>query len=346
MKLLSFTDAMKIAHQEKHVHALLGNGFSRACRNEIFAYDALFNRADFKKLSPSCRQAFEALKTTDFEVVIRALKQASALARVYLPEDKAISKMMFADAEKLREVLVSAIADSHPAWPGEIDREGYKACKSFLAHFERVYTANYDLLLYWAYMQDEIPPDLECDDGFRRPDSGDEEYVSWEVDNSHDQRVFYIHGALHLFDSGPELQKYTWKNTGIRLVDQIRAALKASKFPLFVSEGTSDEKLIRIKHSGYLHRALASLPKISGSLVIYGLSLAVNDEHILRLLEKGRISNLFISVFGDPDGQQNKSMIARAKKLAGTRTTLIKAGRKLPPLNLHYYDAETANVWG
>lgn len=61
------------------IHALLGNGFSRACRDDIFAYGALFDRADFSALSTSAREAFDALSTHDFEIVVHTLRQAARL---------------------------------------------------------------------------------------------------------------------------------------------------------------------------------------------------------------------------------------------------------------------------
>src|SRR2546423_14725483 len=131
--------------------------------------------------------------------------------------------------------------------PRDISAESYAACKTFLAHFNRIYTLNYDLLLYWAFMQDEIEPSLSCDDGFRTPDDGPADYVTWEPDNAYDQqKIYYMHGALHIFDAGAEIQKYTWRNTGIRLVEQIRNALQRNLYPLFVAEGESLQKLARI----------------------------------------------------------------------------------------------------
>jgi len=284
-------------HNSGHIHALLGNGFSRACKNDIFSYDALFERADFSGLSDHCKGAFEALGSTDFEFVIKSLQQAASLINLYRSDQKNLAEVLASDALKLREVLVSAIAGSHPNWPGEISNAAYASCKTFLANFERVYTLNYDLLLYWAYMQDEIVPQLDCDDGFRKPYTGREEYVSWEVENSHKQKLYYLHGGLHLFDSGDELQKYTWVNTGLRLTEQVRDALAHGKYPLFVSEGSSEQKLERIKHSGYLHRALANLPSIGSLLVAYGVSFAENDEHILRLIENGKVTTLAVGIY-------------------------------------------------
>jgi hypothetical protein len=345
IKIVDFNAAIEQAHKTGHVHALLGNGFSRACRDDIFSYGALFDRADFTDLSPYCRAAFDALGTTDFESVIKALKSASILLATYEPEASDLAEIMNSDAEQLREVLVKAIAGSHPSWPGEISPEAYAACRRFLANFERVYTLNYDLLLYWAFMQEEIEPHLDCDDGFRHPDEP-QEYVTWEVENSFDQKIYYLHGALHLFDAGSELQKYTWCNTGVRLTDQVRAALADSKYPLFVSEGTSAEKLERIKHSGYLHRGLASMPKISGSLFVYGLSFSDNDGHILRMIEVGKIGNLYVGIFGDPSDAHNAAIVARTLKLVDSRKARSIGRRRTQELVVTFFDAQSAKAWG
>lgn len=344
--LLTFHECLSTARESGNIHALLGNGFSRACRNDIFSYAALFDRADFAGLSPHCRTVFDALGTTDFEVVIKSLNAAASILETYSATNTALTAVLREDAIKLREVLVSAIAGSHPEYPGEISTTSYQACKTFLANFKRVYTLNYDLLLYWAFMQEEVEPQLECDDGFRHPDSGPEEYVTWEVENSHEQKIYYFHGALHLFDAGAELQKYTWKNTGVRLKQQIRAALASSKYPLFVSEGTSQEKLERIKHSGYLHRGLASMPSVTGSMFVYGLSFAQNDEHVMRMLEIGKIAKLFVGVYGDPTTRENKEMMSRAIKVADSRKARTLGRRRTQDLEVHFYDAQSANVWG
>ena len=75
-------------------HLLLGNGFSRACRDDVFNYGALFERADFNSLSPLAREAFGILSTTDFEVVMRALKSAAQLLRAYAPSHPEIAADM------------------------------------------------------------------------------------------------------------------------------------------------------------------------------------------------------------------------------------------------------------
>src|SRR6202035_1072609 len=134
------------------------------------------------------------------------------------------------------------------------------------------------------------------DDGFRTPNEGSTDFVSWDIEKTDSQNLFYLHGALHIFDAGSELQKFTWINTGIKLIEQIRNALDDKKFPLFVSEGTSSEKMDKIMHSNYLSRGMRSFSKIGGNLFIYGHSLADNDKHILNLIPKSKIKRLFVSL--------------------------------------------------
>lgn len=335
---ISYTDvrAMVADSQPK---LLLGNGFSRACRNDIFSYDSLFESANFGALRPEARAVFDALNITDFEIVMKALLDAATLVRVYEPAQQDLAASFHTDAEGLKEVLVHAISDNHPSFPGEIEPPQYQACKHFLETYDRVYTLNYDLLLYWAYMQHELEPELRCDDGFRTPEAGPEDYVTWEIENTNTQKIFYLHGALHLFDVGVELQKYTWINTGERLIDQIRNAFNDGKYPLFVAEGESRAKMKRIKHSDYLSRCYRSFAAIGGDLVVFGHSFSENDDHILKLITRQRTNRLFVSLFGDPDSESNRLIVRRSMEFAEQRP-------QRRPLEVIFFDAFSANIWG
>lgn len=338
-KLITFAEAIKQAGERKR-HILLGNGFSRACRNDLFAYDALYARAE-DTLTPSTRKAFDALETTDFESVMRALKQAALLVAAYLPKDKALAKRLREDANKLRDILATVIAQNHPDRPNSIKDKEFAACRKFLRHFENIYTLNYDLLLYWALMHDhDGGPPIECNDGFRQPDDGPQDWVEWEVSGV-SQNIFYLHGALHVFDAGAEIQKYTWCNTGIALVDQIRKALAADHYPIYVAEGSSESKMKRIQHSAFLSRAYRSLASIGGTLFLYGHSLAASDDHILRLIGKGKVENLFVSIYGGLDTKENKHVVARARALIDMR----EKSQRRNALTVHFFDAASASVW-
>lgn len=337
MALQSFQKALGQVKGGKPPHLLLGNGFSRACRDDIFSYASLFARADFGQI-PRAAEAFDALDTQDFEVVMDALHKAAQLVSVYAKTDTALAEALAHDAEKLKDVLVSAIAENHPDHPFEIPTEQYANAKAFLAHFDRKFTVNYDLLLYWTVMQSHVTPDVPCDDGFRKSELGTGEYVSWEPENTNYQNIYYLHGALHIFDSQVEVQKYTWAGTGVRLIDQVREALDKGLYPLFVAEGESSKKWARIRHSDFLDKTYRSLMRLGGTMFLYGHSLAENDDHILRGITKSKISQIFVSIYGDPDSPNNKRILKRAERMATDR-------KKGPKLEVAFYDSSTARVW-
>ena len=334
--LLTFETALERTSTKPHL--LLGNGFSRACRNDLFAYDALFARAK-NQLRPRIMSAFTALDTTDFETVMRGLRQTELLVKAYSPKAKKLARRLRHDADSLREVLAEVIASNHPERSLTIPDDQFRSCRAFLKHFAKIYTLNYDLLLYWTLMKDDIDElSLKCDDGFRQPDDGPREYVVWDLNDPGQQNVFYMHGALHVFDAGDEVQKYTWSNTGIALIDQIREALDTGRYPIYVSEGTSKSKLDRIMHSSYLARGFRSMSQIGGSLFVFGHSLQENDEHVLKCIRDSKVSTVYVSIFGDPSSQENQAIMSRA-------LSLLSGRRGRQEREVSFYDATSAAVW-
>jgi len=189
-EISTYADALRNAQTTgRPLHLLVGNGFSRALRNDIFSYSALFERADFSALPRTARDSFERLETTDFETVMRALKNAAVLLNLYAPQDADTQQRMQSDAGALREVLAATIAQNHPAGPFEVDEHQYTCCRAFLSPYRSIYTLNYDLLLYWSLMHEQAGPNIECDDGFRKPDDPEAPYVTWEVEHTQKQNM-------------------------------------------------------------------------------------------------------------------------------------------------------------
>lgn len=347
--IMSFDEAMASSTSKKHL--LLGNGFSIALKPDIFSYNALFEDANFDKV-PHAREVFDLLGTRDFETVIKALLDTAAVLPAYEGVPPDLIAKLTADAEAIKTILVDAIAGRHPDRPYDIDDAQYANCRAFLNRFTEnkghIYTLNYDVLLYWAMMHDDEKIDdlgYMCDDGFRAPDDDAEDdfadFVTWQESNK--ATVHYLHGALHLFDAGYELQKYTWSRTDRAIVDQVRAALNVNRYPLFVSEGDSTSKLTKITHSAYLHKSLRSLESVTGSLYIYGHSLADNDSHIWKVIEDGRISRVLVSLYGDPSTLGNQQVIARAQQMSANRQARTGGYRSL---DVAFFDAGSAKVWG
>jgi hypothetical protein len=352
--ILTFDVAIEQSAHFKKRHLLLGNGFSIACRPKIFTYGSLFERADFS-LAPRLPAVFDAVGTTDFEYVIKMLEDASRVVPVYSSAAAEAAGEMAADAAALKDILLQTVANNHPKIPNEIADEQFGACRKFLSYFlgadnknGKVYTLNYDLLLYWTLMHADIalddPIDLATNDGFGRDEDTAREYVNWMGESgAHGQRVHYLHGALHLFDAGAELQKFTWVNTGKPLLEQAREAIEANKFPLFVAEGKSSQKLAKIKHSAYLHHSYKSfseqMAQSTDALFIFGHSLADNDQHILKKIARGKIAQVYVGLYGDPESAGNK-------KISDSAAALARSRDKSVPLNITFFDAASAQVWG
>lgn len=363
--MISFNDALAATENRKR-YLLLGNGFSISLFPDCFSYASLFQEAKDKGLfekTPELEAAFEILGTIDFEFVMEGLKVATKLAPLYGYDATKMAK----HGELLKEVLVETIAGRHPARPNEITEEQYDACRTFLRYFigvnrgsarGKIYTLNYDLLLYWAVLHDIVQidwagekvairqdPALDHDDGFRAPEADyDAEYVAWDqFSASHDQTVSFIHGAMHLYERGPELAKLCWERSGNKpLMDQIRAALDEAKYPLFVSEATTDIKLARINRSAYLSKSLRSFDGCCGTkkaaLFVVGHSLADNDAHVLNRIPHGKIAQVFVSLFGDPENEKNKAIRAKAESWRALR-------HERYPLDVDFIDANTLNIW-
>jgi len=338
MTLRSFQDCIKESSDLRHI--LLGNGFSRACRDKIFSYDSLFDAADWKGADKRIKEAFDAINTRDFEQVMELLELCSSLSKAYDIPPK-IRNEMKADAELLRKVLVDTLARHHPTNPSEINDSEYQACQNFLSHFERIYTINYDLLLYWTVMKGK----RVHDDGFRDPFEGDsedyleEDFVEWKnFDNS--QTIYYLHGALHLFLAEAALKKYCWSRTGIKLKDQILKSLEARHYPLIVAAGRSEQKLSKIQRSNYLGHGFRSIRKIGGSLFLYGLSLGEKDAHIAQQIAGNtKLKKMYVGLFGDPSSKANQELIKNA-----TIATEVNRFRK-KKIGLEFYDSASAKVW-
>jgi hypothetical protein len=359
-KLISFQDAIQQTEGEKR-HLVLGNGFSIACRPDIFCYDTLFEQADFTN-SSQAKELFDILGTRDFEEVINTLEKSSQIIPIY---DKSLQRLvnsLTVDAKTIKHLLVDTVASNHPSRPNNILDKEFWACRKFLSHFLdkdsckrcSVYSLNYDLLLYWVLMhkKEKDPFNFTFDDGFNRDleelrADGEAELspdVTWQgATQSHRQNIHFLHGALHLYDEGSQLRKYTWIDTGVVLTGQARYSIEKGFFPLFVSEGTSEKKMDKILHSAYLHKCYRSLVANtnikSANFYTYGYSFSSNDDHISRRFEEGKFKNLYVGLYGNIGDKANQLIVQKIEALKAARPSRY-------PLEVSYYDASTANVWG
>jgi hypothetical protein len=193
-----------------------------------------------------------------------------------------------------------------------------RACAAFLKEYldgtGHVFFTNYDLLLYWVLMnnQEQI---LNIIDGFGREriDDGDEygskpEYgdLEWGP-NQADQHVHYVHGALHIFDTGVSIEKEIYKDNDY-LLTNIKKRIDNKEYPVFVTEGDGKQKLEHIFHSPYLEYCYKKISTITGSLVVFGFGFGKYDEHIIEAINKAakqnkpnRLWSVYVGVYTEKD---------------------------------------------
>lgn len=323
MTLPTYDEALSLVTDRGPISVLLGNGFSRACRDNIFNYANLYESAEFGEREHVLRALFRAFDTYDFEAVARSLTTASTVVRAYFPESPLLDELQ-QDLGKLKEALIDVISRTHPGRPDLISVNEYLSARIFLSRFDQIFTLNYDFLLYWARLRETPGQAWRTDDGFR--------FGRW-IDGNTKQNVHFLHGALHIIDGQIHIDKLHYAER-YPLINQVRESLEEGKFPLFVSEPSAKKKLQKIVRNPYLKACYTALGKIRGTLVILGHSLDDNDSHIFEKIRGSAVSSVLVSIYGDENSDSNRRVKANATAFMGKQEC-----------DVSFFDASTANPW-
>jgi hypothetical protein len=346
MKLETFDDVLASIkkHPDRKFHLLLGNGFSIAYDSAIFSYNALHDfitALDDKDLSIILR----VFETRNFEVVMRQLDAFSALIAAF-GGDPQLKKKVDAASAKLKTSLLKAVKALHPEHVFKIPEKQSEACSRFLKIFldskGGIYSTNYDLLLYWVLMRNSIVNhvdgcgrELENAGEFVPPEEQVWSELTWGKNRS-EQNVFYLHGALPLFDNGVAVIKEEYDEYNY-LLEKISARMEKGEYPIFVTAGDGKQKLGHIRHNQYLTYCYDRLCEIEGSLVTFGFSFGSYDEHIIAAINRAakqgkkasrRLWSLYIGVYSNEARKHIEEISGRFK------------------CKVHLYDAKTVKVWG
>jgi hypothetical protein len=334
---LSFESALADATKRRYpLSVVLGNGFSRAFSDE-FGYGTLRDVAQMPDLAVSKDRLFEQAGSDDFETVINRLQQSACLINLYEPDNTGLCRALRDDAEVVKHGLADALIAIHPLSAWKIDDEKYQAARNFLSPFRRIFTLNYDLLLYWTVLQRNLsPPSVVVKDGFGR--TGQSALTWSHPGRADEQEIFYLHGAMHLYVQQHRVRKIEVPKG--RIVDRLRSNLEAGRYPLVVTEGSSQDKALRIGRSAYLTYCHKRLARSAGALFIHGMAMSDNDQHILDAIARSRIDALYVGLHGGPSVAQDNAR-TKARELVRLRKTT--GGRAL---RLVFYRSETASVWG
>jgi len=331
--------------KDRKVNLLLGNGFSRAYDNSIFSYNALGAFIETTD-DPLLQKIFSATKTKNFEQIMQQLDNFCVFAKVF-SADKTIIESVNEGRFRLKKSLIKAVKELHPEHIFKIPDENIDKCSDFLHYYlasdGNIISTNFDLLLYWVLVKKLKD---ECNDGFGRDVEYPDEYhpdnqpdvseLRWEKKEK--QNIFYLHGALHLFDEGVEIVKEEYESN-LCLLEKIEKRMESKNYPIFVTAGNAEEKMHNIVHNKYLSNCYDRLSTISGSLITFGFNFGDYDSHIISGIKAASavsrykndeepLLSLYIGVYSDSDLEHIKS---------------IK--HKFKCKKVEIYNAKSANIW-
>jgi hypothetical protein len=239
--------------------------------------------------------------------------------------DEEQSQLLMADAKVVREALVNAVRAAHPAHRDNI-KDVIPRCREFLTPFSKVFTTNYDLILYWVMINSDRLGDgfyqASDADGFRGPFQEDARC-----------NVYNIHGGLHLFlrDDGGTEKRLAGADGGI---DAIAKTISEDKrYPIYVTEGTTQAKQKSIASVPYLLRCYQRLKESSGCFFVYGHSADDTDAYIYNALFRSNISHLYYCIY-------DQSKLA---ELDGRLANYQKSNKS--NVGYTFVDSTSAGVW-
>jgi Domain of unknown function (DUF4917) len=270
-------DWASIKSKYRRADLLLGNGASCAVWAG-FSYGSLLNASNLGK---NDKKLFSELDTVNFEEALERLKIAQFVCK---QSGHAIAaKDLASRYTTIQAGLIKTVNSNHVSWLDAKRNGSLVAMATELKNYGRVFTTSYDLLLYWAINQD--PKALG--DGFGK--TGFEDRVSTAT------TVYFLHGALHLQSNRVATTKLKYQPQ--QSINQVLTATQ--KLPLFIAEGTADQKVAAISRSPYLSAVSAKLQTrpASGKLVVFGQALAAQDQHITDAIKKSRVTKIAFAIY-------------------------------------------------
>ncbi|ELL7787628.1 DUF4917 family protein [Cronobacter sakazakii] len=274
---------------------LLGNGASIAVSPDL-DYGSLLAYARRAGLfTDDVNRLFNFFRTSDFELILRLVWQASNVnSSLQIPDNRTHQAYL-----RVRDCLIQAVRDVHPEYEQVSDQ--LPNMYQFLKRFDTVLSLNYDLLVYWTmtYGFDIRDGHLfkDCFLGNRMFDD-----AWWRFRDPLFERtntlVFYPHGSLALCRNVVE-QEFKIHNAGEGLLEAILEQWCSEQVvPLFVSEGTMQQKVSSIQNSYYLSTVYREvLTSQRSTLTLLGWGLGEHDRHILKRMRGTGIQRVAVSVY-------------------------------------------------
>jgi hypothetical protein len=314
---------------------ILGNGASIAF-DQRFRYSSLLARAKENGLiSTDVQQVFSHLDTVDFELVLRMLWHSNMINNALDISDDRTKEAYIS----VRRALIDIVREIHVEYDDV--KDSLQLASSFMRQFSTIGSLSYDVLVYWAILKGNEQIDThrfkDCFvNGHFRED--------WEELRTNippcekTTIVSYPHGNLAI-----AVDIY---GTEVKISSDLHEPLLESVFyrwtngdlaPVFVSEGTTIQKLSSISRSHYLSTVYHQiLPDITESLVLFGWSINDNDIHILDSICRGQPNRFALAV--NPNNPNLEIHTARLNQMLSERI-------RSPDFELILFDRSSSGCW-
>lgn len=312
---------------------ILGNGASIAV-HQGFSYKGLFSEArKLNFLGQDAEQVFKHFDSEDFEAVLRHLWHSKMVFDALKLTGEPVNRVNAAYTA-VRAALIKTVRATHVSYPDASPH--LEHIYKFLRGFKTVLSLNYDLIVYWAaqYGNNALQSKYHFKDCFDSTRHFPEDWASKRQPYrgiSDPTLYFYPHGNLALVRNPDYSERKVVVDQAGQLLDNILGIWEnENSVPLFVCEGTSERKKNAIASSAYLGRIYREvIPSLGDSLVIYGWSLAEQDQHIIDHIVRQRPKRVAVSV-----RNSDRNLILRAERELGVnRCELI------------YFDSDSPGVW-
>jgi hypothetical protein len=374
-------------NKDNQVNILLGNGFNIALQNILptlvvqLDYDSIFsNVRNNNNLTVSLAEFLDQKnidskhKIKDIEKLLRILQYSIAYLKfdngVYFEQsNNDFERTLKNDFEVLKKITIEALTDKklHPGYAEIFDNQlltdfNYlDLCKGNLKKFNRIYSLNYDLILYWLINHGEGENKLtnHLKDGFCRKDMHIElnsdsdlelHLIPFSGTNNNRTTIHFLHGALHLLDRENESFKI-FRGKAVLKLQELRDNLlnKYKEYNnLIVFDSTSSRKLDSIYSNSYLTKVYDKLTSMHGILIIYGCKMTLseedNDEHLWRKILNSNIKSLYIGRSPEDLGKdhlENSDLVAEAEKYRKHLFKIKDRGK----LNIYCFNQNNHNIW-
>lgn len=174
--------------------------------------------------------------------------------------------------------------------------------QNILRKFEKIFTVNYDPLMYFELLSLTQNPEYTFRDGFKGADFISQHEITSNLDNHNGQNFYFLHGSWFIqINQKKELRKLSFKQDSSDSLESL-FNIENDETPLFILEDRNFIKDSLINEYSYLEYCREQLKNFTGKILIFGMSFN-NDDHIIEYLKHntGYTSEVYITYCQDKE---------------------------------------------